>query len=45
MKTYGGAMRAAAAAGEQTNYLIAGEEAYMHDLRLEGQQRAYADVC
>ena len=40
MKTYGGAMRAAAAAGEQTNCLIAGEEAYMHDLRLEGQQRA-----
>ena len=33
-------MRAAAAAGEQTDYLILGEEAYMHDLRLEGQQRA-----
>ena len=45
MKTYGGAMRAAAAAGEQTDYLILGEEAYMHDLRLEGQKRAYADVC
>jgi hypothetical protein len=25
--------------------VIAGEEAYMHDLRLEGQQRAYADGC